>query len=172
MKKIFSAVIVASITMGVISYFPALLLCALAQLDSSVALIYSLSISVLMMIILPIPMLIRAGREKKKLNGIKDSLGQDSFVWKVAIYTKRQKAVAGYFGMSGEMLSIIGVLRENEYRIDIKKGYQTEIDLSTPPDIIIKAVGNREYHMLSPEVGLICKALEKLGWIVNSQAEV
>jgi len=165
MKRIFSSVLVVSITLGVLSYFPALLFCALMQLDSSAALIYALGVTLLMMITLPIPMIVRFRKESKKIAGISEALGGEAFVWRVGILTK-QKPVNGYFGFNDNRMSLVGVMRDREYSVEVQKAVALPVDLSSPPDIVIRTSGNKEYHLLSAQTALIQKALRRLGWQV------
>ena len=171
MKRFFITIFFTAFIAGIISYFPALLYCTLLDIDAKNALLYSLVISLSMLIFLPIPMLIRSQRERKVRAEISSQLGEKSFIWRVGIMTKNNP-VNAYFGFNDRMMNILAKFKERNYTISIAKENLIEIDFSLEPEIIIRTRKGKEYHLIAPQTSQIKNSLEKTGWhIVGTTSE-
>lgn len=163
MKRYFITIAFAAFIAGTISYFPALLYCTLLEIDTTNAILYSLVISLSMLIFMPIPMFIRSRRERRVRAEIASVLGEKSFIWRVGILTKNAP-VNAYFGFNDRMMNILAKFRERDYSISIAKDGLVEVDFSLEPEIIIRTRKGKEYHLIAPQTSQILSSLEKTGW--------
>lgn len=170
MKRFIITIVFTAFIAGVISYFPALLYCTLLEIDSKNAILYSLVISLSMLIFMPIPMFIRYRRERKVRAEITSLLGEKSFIWKVGILTK-SAPVNAYFGFNDRMMNILAKFRERDYTISIAKEGLIEIDFSHDPEIVIRTRKGKEYHLIAPQTYQILSSLEKTGWKTVGMSE-
>ena len=170
MKKMFVTILVLSLISGIVAFVPALIFCTLMGLESDYAFIYSLGLSLGMLLVLPVPFTVRYINEKKQIEKISDELGGKCFIWRVGIVTRRN-TVEGYFGFNNTSMRLIGKIKNKEYNVELSGNADAVVDFSDPVDIVIRTAKKREYRIFAPQHALIMDSLEKLGWHVVQEEE-
>ena len=166
LNKTLKIVTVISLIIGFLSLLPSYLVGILLVGDADFGLMFTLMMTLGLMITLPFPVYITVKKESRLMEKIKKSVGGKCFIGKVALIDDSGKGTNCFLCFNESKILVVskaGDLREylNLPKADIHGICFNEQNF----DLIIKAVGNKTLRLFTPDPQ-IRNALSKAGWSV------
>ena len=170
LNKTLKIVTVISLIVGFLSLLPSYLVGILVMGSADWGLMFTLMMTLGLMVTLPFPVYLTVKRETRLMEKIKKSVGGRCFIGKAALIDDSGRGTNCFICFNESKILVVakaGDLREylNLPKADIRGICFNEQSF----DLIIKAVGNKTLRLFTPDPK-IRAALSKAGWSVREES--